>query len=512
MSIPPIRRVACFLGLWLLATAGLADSLRIAIPFGFDSPNPDPAIGWNGWRTSDAGITETLYWLNESLELEPRLALDAALIEPTVWEIHLREDVLFHDGEPLDAGAVRFSLLRVVDPASPVYNERIASLVRITDVSVVDRYTVRIQTAEPNAGFLNDLVDPGLAILSPASTGERFHGSGPFMLEAVDPDERILVRRFEDYWGGAAALASAELLSIDDPATVMLALEAGDIDIAANFPDSDIPRIRERADLRWQAVPTGRLMFFFLQVNQGPLADLRVRQALNLLLPREEIVETVLHGVGGSPGVGIFSPQTPWANPALAPVPHDPGAALALLAEAGIQDRDGDGLLESEQGPFRLVLRSYTGRPSMQPAFELYQAHLRAHGIDSELRVLRDYTVAVEDFRSGRADILMFSSNAAPTGNPTYFPNFTFRSEALENFNDWRNAEFDALLAEAARTFDPDRHRELHHRLQAIIHEELPVAVAFYKHRLAVWHDHVVDFSLHPAGIYLLNNRIATVP
>ncbi len=504
---------------WLVATAiaccagaGSAageDTLRIAIPFGFDQPNPDPAIGWNGWRTSEAGLTETLYWLNADLQLEPLLAESATPIEPTVWEIVLKDGVVFQDGMPLTADAVRFSFERVIDPESPVYNERIASLIGIEAVEVVDEHTVRIRTEDPNAAFLNDLVDPGLAIVSPATTQDRFYGTGPFVLDEVVPGESIDAVRFDDYWGGAAALDGIQLLTIDDPATVMLALEAGDIDVAANFPDTDIPRVRDRDDVTMQAVSTGRIMFFFLQVNTGPLADLRVRRALDMLSPRQEIVDTVLNGLGGAPGIGIFLPTAPWANADLQPVPYDPDAALALLAEAGIADSDGDGLLDRDGEPFRLVVRSYHGRPSMQPAAELYLARLREHGIESELQVLRDWTVAVDDFREGRADMLMFSSNSAPTGNPAYFPNFTFRTGALENFGNWSNTEFDQLLADGISAFDAEERQRIFNRMQEIISEELPVTVVFYKNRLAVWHNHVENFALHPAGIYMVNNEMA---
>ncbi len=510
-----LRRTAAILAssLCVAAVSGhsLADetTIRIAIPFGFDHPNPDPASGWNGWRTSDAGITETLFWLNRDLELEPRLAESATAVEPTVWEIELKDGVVFHDGMPMTAEAVEFSLNRVIDPESPVHNERIASLIGIEDIEVVDELTVRIETAEPNAAFLNDLVDPGLAILSPGTTADRFYGTGPFVLDTVTPGESIVSVRFDDYWGGAAAVDRLELLTITDPATVMLALEAGDIDIAANFPDTDLDRVEGRDDLAMEAVSTGRLMFFFLQVNTGPLADLRVRQALSLMMPREEIVETVLNDLGGTPGVGIFPPTAPWANQALEPTPYDPAGALALLAEAGIEDSDGDGLLDQNGEPFRLVVRSYVGRPSMQPAAELYLARLREHGIDSDLQVLRDWTVAVDDFREGRADMLMFSSNSAPTGNPAYFPNFTFRTGALENFGAWSNAEFDTLLDHGISTFDADERAPIFDRMQEILHEELPVAAAFYKNRLAVWHTHVQGFSLHPAGIYLVNNTMS---
>ncbi|MEM8812592.1 MAG: ABC transporter substrate-binding protein, partial [Pseudomonadota bacterium] len=188
-------------------------TVRIAIPFGFNVQNPDPAIGWNGWRTSDAGITETLYWLDAEGSLAPRLAETATSVSPTTWEISLQEGVTFQDGTPLDADAVRFSILRVVTPESDVYNERIASLIGIAAVDVIDPLKVRIETKVPNAAFLNDLVDPGLSIVSPASNETRFYGTGPFMLEEIVPGERITAVRFDDYWGGAAAAPKIELLT-----------------------------------------------------------------------------------------------------------------------------------------------------------------------------------------------------------------------------------------------------------------------------------------------------------
>ena len=490
---------------WVGADDG---TVRIAVPFGFDDSNPDPAIGWNGWRTSDAGVTETLYWLDLDGNLAPRLAESARSLSPTEWEISLRDGVTFHDGAELDAEAVRFSIMRVVTPESEVYNERIASLIGIEDVTVVDPMTVRITTKVPNAAFLNDLVDPGLSILSPASNAERFFGTGPFMLEEVVAGEKIVTTRFDGYWGGAAAAPRIELLTLKDPATVMLALESGDLDIAANFPDSDLPRVLARDDLTVDGVTTGRLMFFYMQTETGPLLDIRVRRALDHLMPREQIVETVLHGFGGSAGVGMFPPSKPWASRDLKMTAYDKEGALALLAEAGITDSDGDGRLDRDGEPFRVVMRSYEGRPSMRPAAELYEAHMEAAGITTELQILRDWTVAVDDFREGRADMLMFSSNATPTGNPAYFPNFVLRTDAVENFGGWSNAEFDGLLAQAIEAFDPAERTRIVNQMEAIVAEELPIVTAFFKNRVVVSRDYVHDFKMNPAGIYLVDNRM----
>ncbi|MEO1457945.1 MAG: ABC transporter substrate-binding protein [Pseudomonadota bacterium] len=498
----------------LAAAPALADdaTVRIAVPFGFNDPNPDPAIGWTGWRTSDSGVTETLFWLDPEGALSPRLAESATALSPTEWEIRLRDGITFHDGKPLDAEAVRFSLMRVISPDSAVFNERIASLIGIADVTVVDPMTVRITTEVPNAAFLNDLVDPGLSILSPASDAERFYGTGPFMLEEIVAGEKIATTRFEDYWGGAAAAPRIELLTLTDPATVMLALEAGDIDIAANFPDSDLPRVLARDDLSVDAVADGRLMFFRMQTERGPLADLRVRRALDHLMPRAQIVESVLQGQGGTAGVGMFPADKPWTNPELAPTPYDREGALALLAEAGITDTDGDGRLERDGEPFRVVMRSYEGRPTMRPAAELYQAHLEAAGIATELRILRDWTVAVDDFREGRADMLMFSNNATPTGNPAYFANVALRTGAVENYGNWSNEEFDTLLSAAIETFDPAERTRILNRMQTIVAEELPIATAFFKNRVVVAREGVRDFKMNPAGIYLVDNRLHVAP
>ncbi|MEM6354873.1 MAG: ABC transporter substrate-binding protein [Pseudomonadota bacterium] len=498
------------LTLSLAVTPAVADdgTVRIAVPFGFNDPNPDPAIGWNGWRTSDSGVTETLFWLDPEGALSPRLAESATSLSPTEWEIRLREGVTFHDGAPLDAEAVRFSIMRVVSPDSAVYNERIASLIGIADVTVVDPMTVRIVTEVPNATFLNDLVDPGLSMLSPASDAERFYGTGPFMLDEIVAGEKIATVRFEDYWGGPAAAPRIELLTLTDPATVMLALEAGDIDIAANFPDSDLPRVLAREDLSVDAVADGRLMFFRMQTETGPLADPRVRRALDHLLPREQIVKSVLHGRGGTAGVGMFPAEKPWTNPELTVTPYDRDGALALLAEAGIADADGDGRLEQDGEPFGIVIRSYEGRPSMRPAAELYQAHLEAAGIATDLRILRDWTVAVDDFREGRADMLMFSNNATPTGNPAYFANVALRTGAVENYGNWSNAEFDGLLRDAIETFDPEERTRILNRMQVIVAEERPILTAFFKNRVVVARQDVRDFKLNPAGIYLVDNRL----
>ncbi|MEM9972307.1 MAG: ABC transporter substrate-binding protein, partial [Pseudomonadota bacterium] len=299
-----------------------------------------------------------------------------------------------------------------------------------------------------------------------------------------------------------------ELLTIADPATVMLALEAGDIDIAANFPDSDLPRVLERDDLTVDAVSDGRLMFFRMQTETGALADPRVREALDHLLPREQIVDTVLHGRGGTAGVGMFPADKPWTNRDLSMTPFDQDRALELLAEAGITDTDGDGRLDRDGEPFTVVMRSYEGRPSMKPAAELYQAFMEAAGIATELRILRDWTVAVDDFREGRADMLMFSNNATPTGNPAYFANVALKTGAVENYGNWSNEEFDNLVQQAIVTFDPEERTRVLDRMQEIVTEERPIITAFFKNRVVVSRDNVQEFQMNPAGIYLVDNKM----
>jgi peptide/nickel transport system substrate-binding protein len=490
------------------AVASGSKELIIAKPFGPSVENPDPGKGSNGWYTSEAGVTETLFVLDFDMNLQPWLAGSFKNISPLIWQIQLKKGILFHDNTPLTARAVKWSIERIIHEKNEMFNKRIHGLLDIRRIIVQDEYTLTFETHGPNACFLYNLTSPETGILGPLSGKGKIFGTGPFVLEKVIPNDKMIVTGFKNYWGGKPVLDKVCLTTIKSPTTRMLAFESGQIDLAVNFPENDAARISSRKGVNIVHRPTARLCFFFVRVKDGPLADARVRKAVNYAINRREIVKAVLADVGGVVGASVFPEVLPWCNRALDPYPYDPEKALQLLEEVGARDSDHDGILELDGNPLCLNMWTYEARASLKPTLELVQAQLAKVGIGARLNVTKKSSPINRAMKKGEVDLNLQMWNSAPQGDPDYFISDIFTTCARSNFMGFHNPELDQLAAKARTTFDREERGKIYDRIQEIIFDQSPVIVLFHKSMVSALSDHVKNYAIHPAEKYLLTPRI----
>jgi peptide/nickel transport system substrate-binding protein len=389
-----------------------------------------------------------------------------------------------------------------------VFNKPIQNLLDIRTITVIDDLTLRFETNRPNAAFIYDLTSPGTAVISPNSNGESIFGTGPFVLENLMPKEQMTLTRFSGYRGETPRLEKIFIKTVKNPATRMLAFEAGQLDLVVEFPENDAVRIAPRKDVRIVHHPTNRLCFFFLRVADGPLADARIRKALNYAIDREEIVNTVLAGIGGKVGASVFPETLPWTNRNLTPYPYNPEKASELLTEAGAVDSDGDGVRELDGQPLRLNMWTYETRAALKPTLELVQAQLARVGIAARLKVTRKGSPINQAMSRGDVHLNLQMWNTAPQGDPDFFITSIFTADAGSNVMGYRNGELDELANQGKTTFDAVRRKEIYDRVQEIIHEESPVIVLFHKSMVSAVHDDVKNYRIHPAEKYLVTPRL----
>ena len=481
-----------------------SNELILAKPFGPSIKGPDPAMGSNGWYTGEAGVTETLFILDLEMNLKPWLVAEYKNTSPLIWELKLKDGILFHDKTPVNAAAVKWCLDRIIDRNSKSLNIRLQKMLDIRAVTIKGEKTLVIETNKPNAAFLYYLTSPGTAIISSRSSKKKIYGTGPFILEKVVPKEQMLVSRFDDYWGGRAKLSRVRLNIISNPATRMLAFEAGQLDIATNFPENDVKRLSSLKNVHIYSKPTNRICFIFIRVADGPLKNPKLREAINHAINRQEIIDTVLAGVGGRVGASIFPETLPWCNRNLKPYAYDPDMAKSLLAEAGAVDSNKDGILELSGRPLILKMWTYEGRASLKPILELIQAQLMKVGIHTSLKVTKTGSPINQAMRRGEVGLNLQMWNSAPEGEPDYFISNVFKGNAGSNFMGYHNEELDQLTEKGKITFDPAERKIIYDRIQKIIYDESPVIVLFYKTMISAAYDHVGGFRIHPAEKYLL--------
>lgn len=498
-----LRLAAAGAALWFGAQPLLAQDItprfRVATQFLSSIKVPEPRGQRHGWYMNHAGVSETLLALDHDMKLVPRLAEHFENKAPDTWVLKLRPGVVFHDGSPLDAAAVKASF----DGIGKTEASANARLLRLLDIAEIkaDGMTVTFITKQPNAAFPYALTEPSAAIVREGTAEMPIIATGPFQFVSNDPNKRMIVKAFDRHWGGAPKIRELIIDAVPEAQTARLALEAGDVDLVINYPETDFAKlVKENRGQRFTA-PTARLFFIAANTKTGALADKRVRQAISLAIDRSVIVDVALGGVGGTKAESVFpSVMSAWVNPTLK-LPYDIAKAKALLAEAGATPGAG-GILQLNGQPLALKLGIYEGRAAFKPTSEIVQAMLQAVGIKVDIR-MGEYEANNTALRAGEIDLHLQAWGTAPQGDPGYFPETLLKSDAGLNDGRYANPALDALMAKARVEFDPIARHKLVLEIQAIIAEDMPIFPLFHSNQTSVGNGKVVGYRVHPAEAYM---------
>jgi ABC-type transport system substrate-binding protein len=345
------RSLASGLALLVALVAGAAaPGLADAQPRGFVLATQSDAARLDPANTNDVPsmmvqtvMFEGLAGWDKDGKLVPQLAESWTFSDGgKVVTFKLRKGVKFHDGEEFDASAARANFDRWMDPANAL--SAAAQLRSVDRAEVVDKHTLRLVLKEVNGAILPNLAGRRAMFNSPKALAKwgkdiNLHptGTGPFEFVEWVPKDRIVVKRFEGYWGQKPSLDRITFKPVPEPASRVAMLEAGDADMAAPIPIQDVERLRRNAKLQVMSVDSMDNLHFALNMQKELFKDVRVRQALNYGVDKDAIVKNIYAGLA------IPLTKAPVA-PALfgyAPVgeyyKYDPARAKQLLQEAGVK-------------------------------------------------------------------------------------------------------------------------------------------------------------------------------
>ena len=431
-------------------------------------------------------IAEPLVVFNASLGLEPRLATDWEFSEDGLTlTFNLREGVTWHDGSPFTSADVRYTYETTLDPDFGAQNRSL--YVSIETIDTPDDHTVVFNLNTPSAFLINNMARlPIVPEGVPEDFAQRPLGTGPYMFDTWIRDDRLVLRRFDDYWAGAGSIEFLEFRVIPENATRLLAFEAGEVDVTqGQLPPEELPRLEDDPAYILERIPGSGYTYLGFNTNVAPLDDVRVRQALNHLIPREAIVARVLNG-NGFPGISMILPTMPWFNPHVRTYEYDPELAQSLLEEAGL-DFDAPLRLYTQDNAVRIQIAEILAFEFSQIGLEL-QTNIEEFGAYlSRIQNTDDYDMFILGWGGqldpDRATIRQFHSGEPGTANYTYY----------------NNPRVDELLNEATAT-DPTSERsiELYREIQEIVVEESPYAFIFYTEETALHHPWIGGFTAHP--------------
>ncbi|MDQ0273653.1 glutathione ABC transporter substrate-binding protein [Cytobacillus purgationiresistens] len=436
-----------------------------------DAPTLDPH-GQNDTasNTATSQILERLTDYAEDGTVVPLLATEFDNIDDTTWEFKLREDVKFHDGSDFNAEAVKMSLDRILDPklASP----KAVILNMISEVVVIDDYTVHIKTEEPFAPMPAHLAHNAGSIIAPSAIEEENNGgtkidenpigTGPFKFKEWNRGAEIKFDKNEDYWGEVPSFDSISIKVVPEQSTRVAMLETGEANIML-VGASDVERVEAMDKIEIDRVRGTRMDYVSFNLNKPPYDDVKVRQAIAMAIDKEDVVKGILDGQG-IPAVGPLAPNVIGNSQDLEPLPYDVDAAKELLAEAGHPDG------------FKTTIYVNEGSKERADIAELVQAQLAPIGIEVEIEVI-EWATFLEKTGAGEHELFVLGWTTV-TGDADYGLYALFHSSQHGdpgNRSFYNNPKADELLDKGRTSTDQDERNAAYAELSEILVEEAPM-------------------------------------
>ncbi len=410
-------------------------------------------------------IYDALVELDPAGEFTPSLAESWEVAENGLaWTFHLRNGVVFHNGQVLTSADVVATLGRVLDPSiggafgtQGVY----ISYLGTADISAPDDKTVRIVTPKPMADLLDLLV---AMPISPAGDLDKlpevYVGSGPYRVSEQTAGRLVLVAH-DEFWGGTPEYQQITWIAEGDRQARVEAVLSGKADIAAGIGIEGWKEITEGGSALAHQWDSGLAIIFMINAQEGPGADRRVRQALNYACDIEEIIQEIKGGAA-KPLNGYLTPHHFGYNPETPVYPYNPEKARSLLAAAG----HADGL--------SLVFDIPSGMPDEAPDLARLMAEQYARvGISLEIVEHQDRAAYSEMVRAKRINhAAAFDSS----------PRSTYRvlREKLHSglqgpwWEGYQNAEVDALIDQAEATFSDPERQAIYRRIYSMVTDDAP--------------------------------------
>ena len=484
------RRSCLALGLGLLTatsmmspTTALAQfNLRVVQGSDVDTLDPHVSRSIPSQIVFSNVFNKLVKWNGPSLsEIVPDLAESWSTSEDGLtWTFNLREGVRFSDGTPFNAEAVKFNLDRIVSPELGSPNG--SQLEAISEINVVDDYTVEIKTNAPSPTLLEKLAEmyasmnsPTAVQKDPATYAQHPIGTGPYLVSEWIPGERVVIERNPDYFGTPGKPETMTFRPIPEGAARAIELQTGNADIALNIAPESAAQIRDDSSTELLLEPSSFQIFFELNTAKPPFSDPRARLAINHAIDREAIINKILSGYGEVPE-GIF-PKGVQGQVPQRPYSFDPDKARELLAEAFP-----GGVTEP------IVIWTPNGRyPKDKTVAEVVQSYLNEIGLKTEFKVWEWAAYQKTLYNPQPGNGTGYGSNDSNmwllgTGitQADWRTRRKFYSTDPSNLTGYNNQEVDALLDKAAVELDYNKRMSYFAELQDIAWNEAPNALTLF--------------------------------
>lgn len=406
-------------------------------------------------------VYEPLVGRSNAMEPIPVLAQSwESNADATEWTFHLRPDVKFHDGSDFGAADVVYSYRRLLDPAVSPGGFSTLAFLDADGITAVDAHTVRFKVKQPVVELPMLIATKYALMVRDGAKSEdlkiKGNGTGPFRQETFSINGPVRVmRRNAQYW--RAGLPKAECLQITtslESTSRLSALLSGSVDLSLAVDPVSLITLKNNPAVSLASTPGATSLYLAVWTDTAPFNDLRVRQALKLVMDRQKILETVLLGYGETGGDTPIPPSSPFGL-ATPPKAADVTKAKALLAESGHPNGITFDLYTSDSYPGMLLLAQVYAQMAKPAGIKVNVITAPAEGYWDTIWRKKS---AVISYTSARppAEALTLSLNSKSEWNETH----------------WYRPDFDALVTKAGQTADPSQRTALYRDAQRIVAEE----------------------------------------
>lgn len=481
------------------AEGGADAPKQVNLLFNFATSSLDPHVD-TSYVPLRAGISETLIYLNdETLEIEPWLAESWESEDGQNWTIKLREDVQFQNGNPMDAQAVKASLERAMAD-----NVAIQNALRIESIAA-EGFDLQIKTTMPFPEFPSELVHPNTSIIDVTETDfiNKPIGTGPFAVESFTPGTAVDLVRFEDYWDGAAKLEKARFSFNEDANARSLALESKGADIVFRPEVETVEQLEAIDGVTVESTSTFRVHQMTMNLQRESLKDVHVRQAIDALIDRETIAETILSGhaevaTGPFPSSFSFAPDYPEKQ-------YGIEAARSHLEQAGYEEQDG--VMQKDGEPLTWTLLTYSARADLPLIAQVFQSDAGQLGIDvtiEQIEIPEEHMAANRDW-----DLTTYSNLTAPRGDAGYYLNATYHPNGALNFSGADDDLLTAMIDELNQVVGQQERSAIAEEIASYVDEQMYNSFVLHPNTLVAYDsDKVKNWTTTRSEYYMLTNEL----
>ena len=504
-ALASIIAVTMALALWVAPVAAQpAGTLVVGLVAEPVNLDPPQVTDLNSNRVGRRIVETLVTFPEESTQIVPGLAESWTISKDGLqYTFKLRRGITFHDGTPLNAEAVKFSIERQINPNHPAYKLGKYPFANfffgnVKAVEVLSEERVAFLLNEARASFIAVLAQGAASIVSPTAVmkwGPDYPthpvGTGPFRFASWDRGQRVVLEKNPTYWKYPVKVERVIYRPIVEDQARLTELLTGTLDVIVGVPADFVSQLEQNAKITLLKQVGAHVWYLGMNNQKKPFDDKRVRQALNYAVNKDAIVKDVLKGTGAA-SRGPVLPGTWGADPALKPYPYDPERAKKLLTEAGYPSGFSTTLWVPESG---------SGMQAPVAMSTVMQSNLKAVGVNVSLQTM-EWGAYLAKLRTKEQELFALSWMAG-TEDPDMVMYPLLHSSQWTpvgpNRALYKNARFDALLQQARLTTDQAKRAQLYREAQRVLVDDAPWVFVDHEIQIAALSKRVQGFKLHPS-------------